>query len=196
MHSLRNIKFNKKEIIIHPGEYYSSAEDIVISTILGSCISVVLYDEREKRGGLNHFLLPRTGKMEEEKGIEEKNARYGVHAMEVLINDLMKMGSDKSSLTAKVFGGAAMFTDMRNEKGVGHINILFAMQFLEREGIPVVASDTGEESGRKIFFFPRTGRVLLRKIHSRKKMQDLKKQDEGFQKKVLEEEKDGGIVLF
>ena len=84
MYSVKNHKFNKDEFILHPGEYFCSSENILMSTILGSCVSVVLYDSRKKQGGLNHFLLPRvTSRITEELLIKEKNARYGIHAMEV-----------------------------------------------------------------------------------------------------------------
>lgn len=196
MYNIRNIKFNKKEVILHPGDYFCSNEDIVMSTILGSCISVVLYDESKRQGGLNHFLLPRIGKSTQPDIIEEKSARYGVHAMEVLINDIMKMGSQKSALKAKVFGGASMFGPTNKGNGVGYINTQFALQFLAKEGIPIIASNTGEDVGRKIFFFPKTGRILLRKIHSKTKIREIKKQDEGLQETILKKPVGDKIVLF
>lgn len=196
MYSIRNIKFNKKELIIHPGEFFCSDEDIVMSTILGSCISVVLYDESKGQGGFNHFLLPRIGRVSNSETIEEKSARYGVYAMEILINSIMKMGSEKSSLKAKVFGGASMFGPMNKEHGVGFINTQFALQFLTKEGIPIIASNTGENSGRKIFFFPKTGKVLMRKIHSKRKIQDIKERDKGLQQSILEKPMGDKIILF
>jgi chemotaxis protein CheD len=196
MYSIKNIKFNKKELILHPGDYFCSDEDIIMSTILGSCISVVLYDESKQQGGLNHFLLPRIGRVSNTDIIEEKSARYGVHAMEILINNIMKMGSEKSSLIAKVFGGASMFGPMNREHGVGYINTQFALQFLSKEGIPIIATNTGENVGRKIFFFPRTGKVLMRKIHSKRKLQDIRERDEGLQQSILEKPVGDKIVLF
>lgn len=196
MYNIKNLKFNKKEIVLHPGEYFCSNEDVVMSTILGSCISVVLYDESKRQGGLNHFLLPRIGRVSDAGTIEEKSARYGVHAMEVLINNIMKMGSEKSSLKAKVFGGASMFGPMNKEHGVGYINTQFALQFLTKEGIPIIASNTGENTGRKIFFFPKTGKVLMRKIHSKRRIQDIREQDMGLQESILKKPVGDKIVLF
>lgn len=196
MFRIENRTFKKQEIIIHPGDYYCSNEDIVISTILGSCISVVLYDETKKQGGLNHFLLPQIGLSSTASVMENKSSRYGITAMEVLINDLMKLGSSKSNLMAKVFGGAAMFGPSNQEFGVGSLNIKFAFQFLEKEGIRILSSDTGQDVGRKIFFFPKTGQVLLKKIHSQRTLEDIKKQDEGFKQTILEKPGENKIVLF
>ncbi|MDC7234269.1 MAG: chemotaxis protein CheD [Spirochaetales bacterium] len=196
MYSIHNNKFNKKEIILHPGEYFCSNEDVVLSTILGSCISVVLYDETKKQAGLNHFLLPKLGSTINSDILGEKNARYGMYAMEVLINDMMKLGSEKSALKAKVFGGASMFPGKGKEEGVGYVNTQFALQFLIKEGIPVIASNTGDVLGRKIFLFPQTGRVLLRKIHSQTKIEDIRRHDQDLQEDILKKKKGGDIVLF
>jgi len=196
MFCIRNFKFNKKEVIIHPGDYYSSNEDIVISTILGSCISVILFDETKKQGGMNHFLLPQLSQSTAKSLVEDQNSRYGVYAMEILINDLLKLGSRKSDFKAKIFGGAAMFGPLKKENGIGALNIQFARQFLETEGIPIIASNTGEDVGRKIFFFPQTGQVLMRKIHSKSKILDLKQQDEGFKQTITDQPPGDKIVLF
>lgn len=196
MHKLKNIKFNKKEVILHPGDYFCSNEDIVLSTILGSCISVVLYDGSKQQAGLNHFLLPKIGTAINSELVVEKSARYGLYAMEVLINEMMKMGSEKSALIAKVFGGASMFTPSDIAKGIGYTNTQFALNFLSKEGIPIIASNTGDNSGRKIYLFPRTGKVLMRKIHSKRRNEDIIKRDEGLQQKIIKNIKADKIVLF
>lgn len=96
-------RFERQVAIIHPGEHYSSDEDIIISTILGSCIAVALYDPDNRQGGLNHFMLP--GELQSRQFFLEESGRYGMFAMELLINDLIKRGARKSNLKAKVFGG-------------------------------------------------------------------------------------------
>ena len=147
---------------IHPGEYYISAEDAVY-TILGSCVSVVLYSNKHKLGGMNHFMLPSTS----EVILPEKDyyGRYGVHAMELLINGLMKAGVQKRELTAKVFGGGNVLnTDPSGRYHIGFKNTEFVFEFLAVENIPVIAKDTGSDHGRKIYFFPETGKVLVSRI--------------------------------
>ena len=174
----RNDKFDRQEMILHPGDYLSSQEKIIISTVLGSCISVALIDRVNNRGGMNHFLLPQTSYTGKGDILKDKNSRYGVHAMELLINDLMKMGSKKKDLVAKVFGGGSVL-NIENQAGknIGFLNIQFIFQFLTNDRIPVAASDTGEFCGRKILFFPDTGKVLVKKLQSRKVIEDIQKKE-------------------
>ncbi len=133
------------------GQYQVSDQpDIVLSTILGSCVAACLRDPTAEVGGMNHFLLPGSG-----NGGGEAN-RYGVHLMELLINGLLQMGARKNRLEAKVFGGAqtmAQFSD------VGRQNGIFAEQFLRDEGIRIVNSSLGGASGRKVEFWPVSGRA-------------------------------------
>ncbi|MDA3955884.1 chemotaxis protein CheD [Oceanispirochaeta sp.] len=193
----KNHKLNRNEIILHPGDYFSSHERIIISTILGSCISVALIDSENKWGGMNHFLLPRMSVNNPDNILKDKNARYGVHAMELLINDLLKMGSRKNHLVAKVFGGGSVLNfDSPDKKNIGFFNIQFIFQFLTNERIPVTASDTGEYCGRKVLFFPDTGKVLVKKLQSSKVISDIKKEEMKaaiYLNKKKEEQK---IILF
>jgi len=191
-----NRKFNRKEIIIHPGDYYCSGDSIVISTILGSCISVALVDSSKNMGGLNHFLLPQTTYTPEISIIRNKSARYGVFAMELLINQLMKMGSNKDNLTAKVFGGGSVLNINENWKKIGQLNIQFILEFLTKERIPMTASDTGDFCGRKVFFFPDTGKVLVKKLQSQKIILDIQKQESEMTRKLKENNEQNKIILF
>ena len=100
----------RSEIYIKPGEFHSSVNDVVISTLLGSCISVALYDLSVPVGGMNHFLLPFPKNTDDH--LYSNSAKYGINAMEVLINDILKKGGRKKNLHAKVFGGSTVF-DLR-----------------------------------------------------------------------------------
>ena len=156
-----NRKFNREMTIIHPGEYSAGSEDIIICTILGSCVSVILIDAKKPCSGMNHFMLASGhGK---HMPIEDLSGRYGVNAMELLINDMMKHGSDRSSLTAKVFGGGHVI-DTQNTNAIPETNVQFALDFLEAERIPVVSQDTGGVHGRNLLLFARTGQVLLKRF--------------------------------
>jgi chemotaxis protein CheD len=163
MYDHRFSPFSQPVTIIHPGEYLATEDDIIIATVLGSCISVALRDEDRRVGGLNHFMLP--GESYSRTHFESQSAKYGMYAMELLINDLLKLGCRKNRLRAKVFGGASVLGS-----GAGRINkvpvsnIEFAFDFLKAEGIPVDKSDTGGHSPRKILFFVRDGKVLLKRI--------------------------------
>ena len=146
---------------ILPGEYYYTTRDMVIVTVLGSCVSACIRDRITGLGGMNHFMLPESGF--EGNSPVSASMRYGTFAMEVLINDLLKAGARRENLEAKVFGGGAVlrgFTAMN----VGERNAQFVMDYLHTERIGVVASDLNDVYPRKVYFFPRTGKVLVKKL--------------------------------
>lgn len=124
--------------------------DVVLATILGSCVSACLQDPVARIGGMNHFLLP--GDLDE----AEAGERLGVHAMELLINALLSAGASRRRLQAKVFGGANLNMGLAD---IGSSNATFARQFLRREGIAVVAECLGGRLGRRVQFWPVTGRA-------------------------------------
>lgn len=146
---------------ILPGEFYASGREMVIVTTLGSCVSVCLWDAVRKVGGMNHFMLPDSG--ENGSDLFGASGRYGVFAMELLINELIKMGALKSRLTAKVFGAGNVMHSL-SSSGVGERNAEFVTHFLATERIPVIASDLLDVWPRKVYMFPTTGRVLVRKL--------------------------------
>ena len=125
----------------------------VLSAVLGSCVAVCLYDPTRRIGGMNHFLLP----FGRETG-SERPLRYGLFAMESLINDLMKIGARKSRLEAKIFGGARISADLRD---IGQANAVFAKEFLATEGIACVAESLGGTQARRVTFRATTGQARL-----------------------------------
>ena len=143
---------------IGPGELYASKRNILIVTVLGSCVSVCLRDPVARIGGMNHFMLPdRAGNA----SLLSEPARYGAHAMEMLINNLLSMGAQRGRLEAKVFGAGRVLPGMSD---VGARNAQFALDYLERERIPVKARDVGGEHARKVYQFVESGRVLVKEI--------------------------------
>ena len=155
--------FSSQAIKVLPGEYYATAGQEMIVTVLGSCVSVCLRDRFSGVGGLNHFLLPHDS-FKAATPLTE-SARYGVYAMELLINHLLKIGAHRDRLEAKVFGGGSVIKDITFAR-VGERNVSFVLQHLRQEGIPVVAQDLLNDYPRKVHFFPQTGQVLLKKIKS------------------------------
>lgn len=144
---------------IGPGELYASKRNVVIVTVLGSCVSVCLRDPVTQIGGMNHFMLPeRAGNAT----LLSEPARYGAHAMEMLINNLLTMGAQRGRLEAKVFGAGRVLPGMSD---VGARNAQFALDYLERERIPVKARDVGGKNARKVYMFVETGRVLVKEIY-------------------------------
>jgi len=188
-------KFQKEVAILHPGEYYASGDDIVISTVLGSCIAVAFFDPRNARGGLNHFMLP--GTLRRKEFMFSESGKYGMFAMELLINELMKMGSRKSDLVAKVFGGGHVLRgSIQKEGSIPEGNIKFAFEFLKNEGIKIESSDVGGTIARKIFFFPQSARILLKRITGQL-IVDVERQEENYLEKIRKEkDRRGEITLF
>jgi len=154
--------FSSDAIKILPGEYFVTQSDIVLVTVLGSCVSACIRDPGVGVGGLNHFMLPDSG---QEGGAASTSARYGTHAMELLINQLIKLGARRSHLEAKVFGGGNVLAGL-TITDVGARNAAFVMDFLATEKIRVYAKDLVGNFPRKIYFFPATGKVLVRKLKS------------------------------
>jgi len=143
-----------RRVHIIQGEYkVISDPDVVLSTILGSCVAACLRDPVAGVGGMNHFLLPGTGNT---AGTGGDATRYGVHLMELLINGLLKQGARRERLEAKIFGGAKTIASFSN---VGEQNARFATEFLQDEGIRIVGASTGGEHGRKVEFWPVSGRA-------------------------------------
>jgi len=146
-----------KRITIMQGETKVSDDPgVVLTTVLGSCISACLFDPVAKVGGLNHFLLAEPGSGETDV---RSLQRYGVYAMEVLINAMMAMGATRSSLKARIYGGASLRDGFRD---IGATNALFARRFLRDERIALVGEDVGGHGARRIEFRPTLGLARCR----------------------------------
>ncbi|MES1199520.1 MAG: chemotaxis protein CheD [Pseudomonadota bacterium] len=124
--------------------------NVVLSTILGSCVATCLYDPLARVGGMNHFLLPGEG------AASGESMKYGVNAMELLINGMLQRGATRNRLEAKLFGGAHVIDNLND---IGAQNAAFAERFLRMESIRVIASSLGGVSARRVRFWPATGRA-------------------------------------
>ena len=153
-------QFDVQAMKVLPGEYFVSRDDIVMVTVLGSCVTACIRDNTLGIGGMNHFMLPDEGN----RSGNSESARYGVYAMEILINHLIKMGARRNNLEAKVFGGGAVLHSLKTSD-VGRRNAQFVMSFLQTESIPVVAKDLLDSYPRKVYYFPRNGKIMLKKLH-------------------------------
>ena len=157
-------EFERNAVKLLPGEYFVSEDDIVLSTVLGSCIAACMWDRNARVGGMNHFMLPgdaaRAGTDADPIGLA---GRYGVFAMEQLINELIKRGARKSNLEAKLFGGGAVLRNF-TALNVGERNAEFVLNFLRTEGIRIASQDLLDVFARRVAFFPVSGRALCRKL--------------------------------
>ncbi|MFO1413485.1 MAG: chemoreceptor glutamine deamidase CheD [Burkholderiales bacterium] len=181
-------QFGRQAFKIIPGEYWVTDKDHVVLTVLGSCVSACLHDPGLKLGGMNHFMLP--GAHGGEAGAV---ARYGINAMEILVNELIKRGSSRKRLIAKVFGGANVIEGMTT-MNVGERNASFIHDFLRTEGIRVAAEDLLDVWPRKVAFFPHSGRALCRKIKLGDRADIVRRERE--YERSLKEERSGDIELF
>lgn len=136
-----------------------SQESMILDTVLGSCISACLYDPVVKVGGMNHFMLP-----EDTNLSNPVSTRYGVYAMELLINDLMKHGGQRKNFQAKIFGGGHVLNIRNSLDGIPQRNIDFVRKFLETEQISTVKEDVGGYHPRRVLFYPHTGQVFLKRL--------------------------------
>lgn len=170
-----------------PGEHLVIREPgAAVSTLLGSCVAACIRDRVSGRGGLNHFLLPGSD--------GSHSARYGAYAMEVLINDILRQGARREDLEAKVFGGGEVIATS-GINSVGQKNAAFVRNYLQTEGVRIVAEDLGGTLARRVFFFPDTGKVrvqYLAAIESQRAMDGERK----FQSALKEKPKTGSVELF
>jgi len=148
------------EIAIQVGGVHASDKGAIIRTTLGSCIAVCMYDPERRVGGMNHFLLP------QDNGSGGRTAsHFGINAMELLINGMMKLGAERSRLVAKVFGGGATMGSALSS-GVGRRNADFALSFLADEGIPVAAKKVCASTALSVLFDSGTGVVRVKEVGS------------------------------
>jgi chemotaxis protein CheD len=176
---------------ILPGEYYFTAKDMLIVTVLGSCVSACIRDRVTGLGGMNHFMLPDGGG---DGSPVSASARYGTYAMEVLINELLKSGARRENLEAKVFGGGAVLKGF-TAINVGERNAAFVQTFLRNEKIRIVAEDLNDIYPRKVYFFPRTGKVLVKKLMQTHN-DTLARREQDYAKRLKVEPVGGEIDLF
>jgi chemotaxis protein CheD len=149
--------------------YYVTTEDLMLVTVLGSCVSACVRDKILGIGGMNHFMLPSRN---ESESILSPSMRYGTHAMEVLLNQLYRAGARREHLEIKVFGGAAVLAGM-STLDVGERNGRFVLEFLRAEGLPVAAKDLFDVHPRKVYFVPSTGQIMVRKLRSQASAAEL-----------------------
>jgi chemotaxis protein CheD len=184
--------FDMEASKIVPGEYYVTRRNMVLVTVLGSCVAACIRDKTSGIGGMNHFMLPKS--THEKAGWISASARYGAYAMEVMINQILKQGAKRENLEAKVFGGGAVLKNM-NVMNVGDDNAKFALEYLRKERIPVIAEDLLGVLPRKVYFFPATGKVLVKKLNSLPNDTILAREQE-YRKRLISSSIEGDIELF
>ncbi len=182
--------FGAEAVKVLPGEYFVTTTDMLLVTVLGSCVSACIRDREKGIGGMNHFMLADSA----EQSPYSASARYGTYAMEILINHLLKLGARRGNLEAKVFGGGRVMAAL-SSSNVGERNCSFVLDFLRTEGIFVSAQDLLDVHPRKVYFFPTTGRVLVKKL-TRLHNDTLIRRETEYAARLTEAPVSGDIELF
>jgi chemotaxis protein CheD len=188
---MQDTRFPYEIAVILPGEYFVSSEPRVVYTVLGSCISVCLRDPLVNVGGMNHFMLsaPTSGGGHDSWA---DSGRYGSFAMEMLINDILKRGGRKERLEAKVFGGGKIYDGAMD---IGAANAAWALDYLEREGVPLMKANVGDVCPRKVYFFTDSGKVLLKKL-DRVVAKAIAEEEGQYQRKLQRAPVQSQVTLF
>lgn len=148
---------NRPQVYLHAGQLVAVSAPTSITTVLGSCIAVCLYDPMAGVGGMNHFLLP----LHVER---ERSARFGTVAVPLLVDAVVKAGASRHGLVAKVFGGASVIGAMAQGRRLGDENARLALRLLDEARIPVLDQDVGGSRGRKLVFFADEGTAWVRQL--------------------------------
>lgn len=154
-----------KKVNLGIGGIFATSEPAEVTTVLGSCVSVCLFDESKGVAGINHYMLPRP-----HEGRLKDLGRFGELSIPELIEQMKRLGANVGRMTAKVFGGAKMLAQFSNFGGISEANIEVALEILKRQQIRVVATDVGGTRGRKIMFRTDTGRVFVRQVGTKEEL--------------------------
>ena len=147
------------KVYLQPGQLYAAAQPSAVTTVLGSCVAICLWDPLTSVGGMNHYLLPFFA------GAGNGSPRFGNVAMAQLLDRLQALGASRSRLQAKVFGGACVLEAFQAREGhLGEKNAGVAFKLLDELGIPVVSRDVGGRSGRKLIFHTDLGNAWVAKL--------------------------------
>lgn len=183
--------FNCQAVKLLPGEYYVTDKDLLLVTVLGSCVAACIRDCYSGIGGMNHFMLPDGGEV---SGPLNASARYGTYAMEILINQLLKLGARRSNLEAKVFGGGNVL-DGLTVANVGQRNADFVLKFLQTEKIRVVAQDLVDIFPRKVYFFPKSSKVMVKKLRNQHNT-TISQRERDYRQRLYKVDAGGEVELF
>ncbi|MEK6684868.1 MAG: chemoreceptor glutamine deamidase CheD [Pseudomonadota bacterium] len=184
--------FNSQAVKLLPGEYYVTDKDILLVTVLGSCVAACIRDCYSGIGGMNHFMLPDGGG--DAGSPLNASARYGTYAMEILINQLLKLGARRCNLEAKVFGGGNVL-DGLTVANVGQRNADFVLKFLQTEKIKIVAQDLVDIFPRKVYFFPKNSKVMVKKLRNLHNA-TISQREKDYRSRLRKVDTGGEVELF
>mgnify|MGYP003387669951 CR=1 FL=1 len=185
-------RFPYEIAVILPGEFFVSAEPMIVYTVLGSCISACIRDPVAGVGGMNHFMLPSPKEHQSGDAWCGKSTRYGSFAMESLINEILKRGGSRQRLEVKLFGGGKIY---EGNVDVGENNASWVLQYLKTEGLVAQTSDLGDVYPRKVYYFIDSGRVMMKKIQ-RVKNETIAARERQYQQQLVHVLEASDVTLF
>lgn len=179
---------------ILPGEYYVTTNEEMVVTVLGSCISACIRDPLFGIGGMNHFMLPGDSSQASQAWGDDAVAstRFGIHAMECLINEILKHGGNRKNLEAKITGGGKILAQMTD---IGARNIRFVQDFIRAEGLKLLAEDLGDIYPRKVYYFPHSGKLRVKKLRTLHN-QTIIERETSYQRELTHQPAGGEVELF
>jgi chemotaxis protein CheD len=184
--------FEIDAVKISPGEYYITARDMALVTVLGSCVAACIHDRALGIGGMNHFMLP--DERFDSADVLSPSMRYGAYAMEVMVNELLKMGARRNYLEAKVFGGGNVLRGF-TVSNIGRTNADFVVNYLRTENIHLVAQDLLDNFPRKVYYFPRSGRVLVKQLRVAHN-DTIVEREQAYRMRIKQSRMQGDVELF
>ncbi|ESQ92809.1 hypothetical protein [Asticcacaulis benevestitus] len=188
---ITDTRLGEHNVRVQPGEYFVSGDQAtVIITVLGSCVAACIRNPLTGFGGMNHFMLPES--VDGEWGGVSSQMRYGNHAMENLINEILKTGCRRDDLEIKLFGGANMYT---GGSAVGTQNARFAETYLKNEGLKLEVSDLGGGHGRRIHYWPSTGKVK-RLLLNQSQETSVTRSEFSYRSQLVAQAVEGDIEMF
>ena len=191
---MRDTRFPYEIAAILPGEFFVSADPMIVYTVLGSCVSACIRDPVAGVGGMNHFMLPAPKEHRSGDAWGGESTRYGSYAMESLINEILKKGGRRHRLEVKLFGGGKIYD---GNIDIGANNARWALEYLKNEGFQAKKTDLGDVYPRKLYYFLDSGRVLMKKIERIKNQTIFDRENEYLAKiKQREQQPMEDVTLF
>jgi chemotaxis protein CheD len=189
----KNNEFGKDLYILYPGDHYATQEDCVIGTISASCMVICLYDPIRHIGGMGHFVIP--GAMGTEGIYRDEIGSHGITSMEYLMGEIVKLGGDRKKLRAKIFGVANVTGVNSWTDGIKNSIFTFIDEYFRVENIPIEKEDIGGARRRKLYFFPRTGKVLRKLLENNQDSSEFIKMEQEYINRVFKEKNSYGKVI-
>ncbi len=184
--------FEQHAVKVLPGEFFVTGKDMMIVSVVGSCVCVCIRDRLKELGGMCHFIVPDRFL---DSAVSSIGAiHYAGHAMEMLTNQLIKMGSQRRDLVAKVFG-ASNWIKTSDAKQLCEMNAHFVLHYLQQESIQVASQDLLQPYPSKLYFFPRTGKVLVKRLHKLNNTTLLDRESE-YLERLVDMDLSGPMELF